>query len=196
MEKQIAKSTAVATVNGSEILIIENGEKRVAIKPICQALGVSVQGQLERLKTDPILNSVVKMVFTTGADGKQYEMVTIPFFWVYGWLFRIDSRNVKSEAREALIKYQKECYRVLYEHNAVYAEFVEYKQKEIDARLETRKEKRKHFTEAKNSLKTVEDEIEELRKLSLEDYKAKISQQLIEFPEDAEAQADVQKGEE
>jgi len=36
------KSTVstVAKVNNTEIVIIENGEKRVAIKPICDALGV------------------------------------------------------------------------------------------------------------------------------------------------------------
>ena len=36
------KSTqsTVAKINNVEIIIIENGEKRVAVKPICQALGI------------------------------------------------------------------------------------------------------------------------------------------------------------
>ena len=196
MEKQIAKSTAVATVNGSEILIIENGEKRVAVKPICEALGVDPSSQIKRLKRDEILNSTMVTMTTVGADEKQREMVTIPFKFVFGWLFTIDTFKVKPEVKDFIIKYKLECYNALYDHFSINAEFVEYKQKEIDARLETRKEKRKHFTEAKNSLKTVEDEIEDLRKLSLEEYKARKAQQLIEFPEDEEAQADVQKGEE
>ena len=83
------KSTSkkVATINNVEILIIENGEKRVAIKPICEALGVSNQKQLERLKSDPILSSVITLSVTTGADGKQYKMQTFPFKYVFGWLF-------------------------------------------------------------------------------------------------------------
>ncbi|MGD9930143.1 MAG: phage antirepressor N-terminal domain-containing protein [Mangrovibacterium sp.] len=72
-----------------------NGEKRVAIKPICQAFGIDIDSQRKKLKNDFILSSVVKLSLTTGSDGKQHEMVTIPFRYVFGWLFRIDSRNVK-----------------------------------------------------------------------------------------------------
>jgi len=104
-----SKTTAVAKVNNVEIIIIEGDEKRVAVKPICQALGIAFQRQIERLKEDPILSSVITLEVTTGADGKQYEMVTIPFKFVFGWLFRIDSRNVKEESRESVLKYQLHC---------------------------------------------------------------------------------------
>ncbi len=51
---------------------------------------------------------------TVAADGRDREMVTIPLKYVFGWLFRIDSRNVKEEVRENVLKYQTECYEVLY----------------------------------------------------------------------------------
>lgn len=112
----MTNQVSVAKVNNVSIIVIEGEVKRVAIKPICEALGVSLQGQLEKLKSDPILSSVVKMIFTTGADKKQYEMQTIPLKYVFGWLFQIDSRKVKEDAREKVLKYQMECYDVLYDH--------------------------------------------------------------------------------
>ena len=62
-----SKTTTIAKVNQVEILLIENGEKRVAIKPICEALGISHKPQIEKLKTDPILSSVVTLSMTTGS---------------------------------------------------------------------------------------------------------------------------------
>ena len=120
--------TTVATINNQQIVVIENGEKRVAIKPICEALGVSHKPQIERIKTDPILGSVVMLSVTTGSDGKKYEMVTIPFKYVFGWLFLIDSRNVKEEARESVLKYQMECYDALYKHFTELDDYMKYRQ--------------------------------------------------------------------
>jgi hypothetical protein len=126
----------IARINQVDIVVIENEEKRVAIKPICKALGIDEEAQRQRLNNDPILSSVTLTSKATGADGKSYEMVTIPFKYVFGWLFRIDSRNVKEESRETVLRYQMECYDVLYTHFTRHADFVELKQKKIDEQLE------------------------------------------------------------
>ena len=99
------KLTTVAKVNGVDILIIEGDEKRVAIKPICEALGIAFQRQIERLKEDPILGSTVTLGVTVGAVGKQREMVTIPFKFVFmqilteiqkfAWNTKHETRNTK-----------------------------------------------------------------------------------------------------
>ena len=184
MSKNETKSTAVAKINNQEILLIEqDGEKFVAVKPICEALGVSAQGQIERLKSDPILNSTVKMILTVGADEKQREMVTIPFKFVFGWLFRIDSRKVKEESRPLVIQYQLECYNALYDHFTVYSEFVDYKQKLIDAKLEELQEVKSKFNTTRATLKETEKSLDELRKLNIEDYKAAQAQTKIDFEE-------------
>lgn len=171
----------VARINQVDILLIENGEKRVAVKPICQALGVTIQGQLEKLKTDPILSSVIKTSLTTGADGKQYEMVTIPFEFVFGWLFRIDSRNVKEESREALIKYQLECYHTLYRHFTAQAEFIEKKQMLVETQLTKFQEARRAYNEAHKNMKAIEKELDKARQLTFEDYDAENRQMKIQF---------------
>lgn len=106
----------IITVNEKEILIIsENSNKYVAIRPICEAIGIDYSSQLKKIKEDSILSSVVVLSTTTGADEKQYKMQTLPLRYVFGWLFRIDSRNVKEEIRESMEKYQKECYDVLFD---------------------------------------------------------------------------------
>lgn len=78
------KTTTVAKINQVEILVIENGEKRVAVKPICEALGVDYPSQYTKLQKDPILGSTIGLSTTVGADGKDREMVTIPFMYVFG----------------------------------------------------------------------------------------------------------------
>jgi hypothetical protein len=109
-------SNQIITVNEKEILIISYyNEKYVAIKPICEAIGVDYSSQLKRIKEDNILSSVVVLSTTTGADEKQYKMQTLPIRYIFGWLFRIDSRNVKEEIRDSVEKYQRECYDVLFD---------------------------------------------------------------------------------
>lgn len=107
---------SIALVNNVSILLIEDEQKLVPIKPICEALNIDYSTQSQRLKEDPILSSVVGLNPTTGKDGKTYEMQCLPLKYALGWLFRIDSRNVKEEAREMLVMYQLECYDVLYNH--------------------------------------------------------------------------------
>nr|WP_322625662.1 phage antirepressor N-terminal domain-containing protein [uncultured Flavobacterium sp.] len=89
-------------------------EKYVAIKPICEAIGVNYTTQLEKILSDDILSSVVPLRGTTGADGKTYEMRVIPLRYVFGWLFTINTNNVKEEARESIRKYKLECYDALF----------------------------------------------------------------------------------
>jgi len=160
----------VARVNNVDIQIIENGEKRVAVKPICQALGIAFEPQFTRLKTDPILSSVITTNVTTGADGKQYEMVTLPLKFVFGWLFRIDSRNVKEEAREAVMRYQLLCYDALYNYFTRHEEYLEYRKRVIDEQLAVYDAARADFRQAKEQVNEARAELDRRRAITEEDY--------------------------
>jgi hypothetical protein len=177
------KTTTIAKINEVDILLIENGEKRVAIKPICEALGIDVDSQRKKLNDDPILNSVTVLSTATGKDGKGYQMVTIPLKYVFGWLFRIDSRNVKEEAREALLKYQIQCYDALYNYFTSYADFVEEKQLAIECQLLTVDSAKDNFKYAKNILDEANKRLKKLRGLTFQDYDAE-SRQLKIFTEE------------
>ncbi len=108
---------AIRKVNGVDIIIADQqGEKLIPIKPICEALGIAANMQIEKIKNDEILSSVSMLGISTGSDGKQYEMFSLPHKYVYGWLFTINPKNVKEEARGAVLKYRQECYDALYDH--------------------------------------------------------------------------------
>lgn len=166
----------VAKINGTEIVVVENGDKRVPIKPICEALGVDYPGQFRKLKEDPILSSTIDLSSMVGADGKNREMATIPFRYVFGWLFRIDSRNVKEEARDAVLKYQVECYDSLYNHFTRYAEYVEYQKEKIEEQLVIVEAINHNFRETKNQLLDAKEELNRRRRLTLNEYLASRAQ--------------------
>lgn len=183
-EDHKATSTVVAKINNIGIVVIQNGEKRVAIKPICEILGVDYPTQFSKLKEDEILGSTVGLRPMVGADNKTREMQTIPFEFVFGWLFTINPKNVREEAREGVIRYKLECYRALYEHLTGYTQYVEDRQAAIDAQLDAVKAARVNFKSANSVMKDAEKELDRLRAMSFEDYKANNAQFVIPFPEE------------
>lgn len=94
----------------------------VPIRPICDYLGLDWSGQYRRITDrDPILSdSVQGVVITTtpsaeGRGGGPQEMLCLPLKFLPGWLFGIRASRVKSELREKIIRYQRECYDVLWD---------------------------------------------------------------------------------
>lgn len=174
MNNQNEKSTqtTVARINNVEIIVIENGEKRVAIKPIWDALGIASNGQIEKIKNDEILSSTYKLSLSVGADGKERNLQTIPFKFVFGWLFTINPKNVATEAKEAIIKFKLECYNALYNHFTGYAEFIEQKEQLIERQLEIVETARTNFKNTKSVLDEANAALKTIRQLTYSDYDA------------------------
>lgn len=110
----IMDTKKIFKINGVDIVVTDEG--LVPIKPICEALGIDVEPQRRKLKDDEDLDSVTTIKVATGADGKQYEMVCLPHQFIYGWLFTINPKNVKQEAKEPVRKYRMECFNALYDY--------------------------------------------------------------------------------
>ncbi|MCA3492272.1 MAG: hypothetical protein IOC98_12655 [Rhodobacter sp.] len=83
-----------------------------AVRPICDQLHVAWQPQHRKL-TSPESESVVIMMVTTGADGKQYEMLCIAYEDLFPWLLNITVSKVKPQAQEALRRTKAEIRQVL-----------------------------------------------------------------------------------
>lgn len=80
----------------------------VALRPVCEALGLNFSGQQQRLQRQSW--AVVCMTHTTGADGKTYEMMLIDRRTFTMWLATIDTGRVKNEhTRELVRTYQCEA---------------------------------------------------------------------------------------
>lgn len=154
----------ISKINGVDIMTVEyNGEIFVPIKPICAALGIDFAAQYNKLQRDETLGSAIAIIATTGADGKTYEMVALSLKFVYGWLFTINPGKVAPEAREAVSRYRRECYDILYEHFAgSVRKTIETNEaeirllKEINSAISEEKE-------AKSRRKKAEESLEKLR---------------------------------
>ena len=104
----------IFTINNVDIVVTD--ENLIPIKPICEALGIDAKVQRQKIQEDEDLCSVGVLSTSTGADGKQYDMYCLPHQFIYGWLFTINPKNVKPEAKESVRKYRKACYDALYHH--------------------------------------------------------------------------------
>jgi hypothetical protein len=88
------------------------GVIRVAMKPICDAIGLGWQSQWHRIKRHPVLSKGVVMMTTPSKGGIQKHL-TLPLNKLNGWLFGVDASRVKPEIREKLVEYQEECFDAL-----------------------------------------------------------------------------------
>lgn len=95
---------------------VEEGKIYVAIKPICEALDIDSDAQNRRIKRDEILSQLRSQVTAVGRDEKARKMVCLPLEFIFGWIFTIDTSQVKTKAKESLINYKKEVYHLLYDH--------------------------------------------------------------------------------
>jgi hypothetical protein len=178
------KTAVVAKINNIDIVIIENGDDIVPIKPICEALHIDYSTQVQRLKSDPILSSTLGLNPIVAADGKDREMLTIPLKYIFGWLFRIDSRNVKEEARETILKYQIMCYDALFDHFVGAKKFLKLKETETARLVSELKKANKNYFTAKTLKHDAESNLEKLATQSYEEYITNNCQLAIQFPEE------------
>lgn len=88
------------------------GVVRVAMKTICQSIGLDWRSQRQRILRHPVLSKGVVMITTPSKGGLQ-KSLTLPLTKLNGWLFGVDASRVKPEVRDKLVEYQAECFEVL-----------------------------------------------------------------------------------
>lgn len=100
--------------HGDTITCIETPDGEfVAVKPICERLGLAWQTQHRKLTANPRWGVTILMIPSAG--GAQ-EMTCIPVTKVFGWLGTITANRVKPEVRPMLERYQAEADMVLDRH--------------------------------------------------------------------------------
>ncbi|MEG9532512.1 phage antirepressor N-terminal domain-containing protein [Mannheimia indoligenes] len=102
---------------GSDVLVINHNDKPyVAMKQLAENIGLVWHAQFERLQRNDILNSSIRMIRMVAEDGKEREMVCLPLHYLNGWLFGVNPSRVNPEIKDKLIRYQTECYEVLWDY--------------------------------------------------------------------------------
>lgn len=159
----------IARVNNVDILSTSD-EQMVAIRPICEASGIDVNGQRQRIDMDEILGSTACMIHAVAADGKGREMYAIPFRYVFGWLFSIDPSKVNDTARECVLKYKQECYDTLYNHFTEPQTFL--KQTVIEQKVTEYQECQHRFKDAQKLMNEAKTELNQVMKITIDDWRA------------------------
>ena len=93
---------------------LASGEVFIPLRPIVEGLGLDWASQTRRINRDPVLAEVKGVVVTTTPGGPQ-EMLALPLDYLSGFLFGVNASRVKADIRERVIRYQRECYKVLAE---------------------------------------------------------------------------------
>lgn len=108
-----AQQLASVPFHEHNLLTINDGSQvYVAMRPICESIGLDWKAQYNRINRDPVLSEGVVIMTTPSAGGPQKTAV-LPIDMLNGWLFGIDASRVKPELKEMVLRYQRECYRVL-----------------------------------------------------------------------------------
>ena len=105
---------------GDDIIAVRmaDGTIHVPVRPICELLGVNWAGQYRRINRDTVLAEEVRSIAVATREGDRVvtrEMQCLPLDYVSGFLFGINADRVKPELKERVVRYQRECYKVLAE---------------------------------------------------------------------------------
>jgi hypothetical protein len=84
-----------------------DGRPFVALRPLCDSLGVDYASQYTKIKRRSWATVVVKAM--VAADGKTREMVLIDRSTMTMWLATVDEHRIKPEIRTVIIAYQREA---------------------------------------------------------------------------------------
>ena len=98
----------------------EHFQMYVPLRPICEYLGLSWSGQRERIVRDAVLSQEAQFVRVTrtnkhGDARGNPNVLCLPLEFLNGWLFGVNASRVKPELREKVIRYQRECYKILWQ---------------------------------------------------------------------------------
>ena len=88
----------------------------IPVRPICERLGVDWPSQYRRINRDEVLKAEMKNVSITVIEGDREvgrPVSCLPLDYISGFLFGINASRVKAEYKERVLRYQRECYKVL-----------------------------------------------------------------------------------
>lgn len=106
------KSVVKVVFDGDELEAVRDGETAwVVLNRVCDVLGIKVQPQATKLRATQWATTT--MIVGVAADGKRRAQLCLDVDTLAGWLFTINPTKVRAELRDKLVRYQRECARVL-----------------------------------------------------------------------------------
>ncbi|HHL2825779.1 TPA: phage antirepressor N-terminal domain-containing protein [Citrobacter murliniae] len=111
-------ATQISTINvsfhGDALLLVsQNGEAFVPMKPVVEGMGLDWASQFTKIKTR-FSKGIVEIAIPS--KGGVQSMTCLAFRKFAGWLHTINVGKVRHELREKVARYQEECDDVLYQY--------------------------------------------------------------------------------
>lgn len=97
---------------------VDSGNVFIPVRPICELLGIDWNGQRRRINRDAVLKTEMRTVDVTSTEGSRQVtrgVLCLPLDFISGFLFGINAARVRDDLRDRVIRYQRECYKVLAE---------------------------------------------------------------------------------
>jgi hypothetical protein len=104
------------TIDGKNVvaeLYTKQNKEHVSITSICDAIGIESYRQGQKLKSMPQFNPL--HMEGVALDGKKRNLIALPVEEVGLWLCGINTKRVKKDVQEILLKFQKHCQVELHE---------------------------------------------------------------------------------
>jgi antirepressor protein len=96
---------------------LPDGQICAVLRWLCDGLSLNIQSQLRHIRGRVVLSDGLRAVRVETEGGPQ-AMPALTLDVLPSWLCSIDERRVKEEARADVIRFQRECAKVLAEHFA------------------------------------------------------------------------------
>ena len=100
---------------------LESGAIYVPVRRLCDNLGLDWSAQRQRMMRDEVLGAEMQgvVIITTPSDsgvgGGPQEALCLPLDLIPGWLFGVQVGRVRQELQPKLLRYRRECFRVLWD---------------------------------------------------------------------------------
>lgn len=164
-------TTTIRKINGVEI-ITAGDSNLVPIKPLCEALGVDPEAQRQKIKEHYIFSSTALPDKVVSADGKERDMVCVPFRIFAVWMFSIDPNDVREEMLDHLLENQKKCNDILHDYFFSRVDFSKKKDRAVSTAKYVFDKKLEQLRIAKSELKVAENELSKALAVTFEDWQA------------------------
>ncbi len=148
---------------------LQEGHRMVPVKTVCQIIDVDFVKQNNWLKKHEYFAQLYNLGYTTGADGKQYEMRCLPMFDLLSWLSSITDNQRKEGSKEKQFAFMAwlrnemlsmyKLIEVFQEENKYELDLIEEKYRLVDELDGFSKE----VSRIKNHLKKIDSSLEEVR---------------------------------
>lgn len=179
------ETLTVTKVNDVMILVGNDPERLVPIKPICEALGIDSEPQRKKIQDDLDLSSTASLSMVVASDGKEREMLCLPLQYIFGWLFTINPKNVKPEAQEAVRQYRMQCYKALFEYFTEPQTFLKQKQEAMEIQVKDYQEKQRRFKDAQKEVNEAKGKLNEVMSITIEQWRSNNKQLEFNFSDNA-----------